>query len=167
MSGLAVNASISEEPALLCFGNAWEESPMELDSWRLVSSIPRDWSNSGFPAAFLFERTQIVFWTFFHSWRNEEPYHLPPPIRCRRSIPLRNIKTADRQYLQASCDWADRMRRVQLLLPLTCQVKPDVSFAFCIFWRSILALHDFGSHIVAFEKNAVVLRGGCRYACSC
>ena len=51
---------------------------MELDSWRLVSSIPRDWSNSGFPAAFLFERTQIVFWTFFHSWRNEEPYHLPP-----------------------------------------------------------------------------------------
>ena len=79
MSGLAVNASISEEPALLCFGNAWEESPMELDSWRLVSSIPRDWSNSGFPAAFLFERTQIVFWTFFHSWRNEEPYHLPPP----------------------------------------------------------------------------------------
>ena len=78
MSGLAVNASISEEPALLCFGNAWEESPMELDSWRLVSSIPRDWSNSGFPAAFLFERTQIVFWTFFHSWRNEEPYHLPP-----------------------------------------------------------------------------------------
>ena len=34
------------------------------------------------------------------------------------------------------------MRRVQLLLPLTCQVKPDVSFAFCIFWRSILALHD-------------------------
>ena len=78
MSGLAVNASISEEPALLCFGNAWEESPMELDSWRLVSSIPRDWSNSGFPAAFLFERTQIVFWTFFHSWRNEEPYDLPP-----------------------------------------------------------------------------------------
>ena len=51
---------------------------MELDSWRLVSSIPRDWSNSGFPAAFLFERTQIVFWTFFHSWRNEEAYHLPP-----------------------------------------------------------------------------------------
>jgi len=78
VSGLAVNASISEEPALLCFGNAWEESPMELDSWRLVSSIPRDWSNSGFPAAFLFERTQIVFWTFFHSWRNEEAYHLPP-----------------------------------------------------------------------------------------
>ena len=82
MSGLAVNASISEEPALLCFGNAWEESPMELDSWRLVSSIPRDWSNSGFPAAFLFERTQIVFWTFFHSWRNEEAYHLPPPGSC-------------------------------------------------------------------------------------
>ena len=27
-------------------------------------------------------------------------------------------------------------------LPLTCQVKPDVSFAFCIFWRSILALHE-------------------------
>ena len=80
MSGLAVNASISEEPALLCFCNAWEESPMELDSWRLVSSIPRDWSNSGFPAAFLFERTQIVFWTFFHSWRNEEPYHLPPVL---------------------------------------------------------------------------------------
>ena len=80
MSGLAVNASISEEPALLCFGNAWEESPMELDSSRLVSSIPRDWSNSGFPAAFLFERTQIVFWTFFHSWRNEEPYHLPPAV---------------------------------------------------------------------------------------
>ena len=55
---------------------------MELDSWRLVSSIPRDWSNSGFPAAFLFERTQIVFWTFFHSWRNEEAYHLPPVQRA-------------------------------------------------------------------------------------
>ena len=61
---------------------------MELDSWRLVSSIPRDWSNSGFPAAFLFERTQIVFWTFFHSWRNEEPYHLPPVEPLRRTYPL-------------------------------------------------------------------------------
>ena len=91
MSGLAVNASISEEPALLCFGNAWEESPMELDSWRLVSSIPRDWSNSGFPAAFLFERTQIVFWTFFHSWRNEEPYHLPPPKGQRAQEMRREI----------------------------------------------------------------------------
>ena len=89
MSGLAVNASISEEPALLCFGNAWEESPMELDSWRLVSSIPRDWSNSGFPAAFLFERTQIVFWTFFHSWRNEEAYHLPPvPVAAEDQVPI-------------------------------------------------------------------------------
>ena len=59
---------------------------MELDSWRLVTSIPRDWSNSGFPAAFLFERTQIVFWTFFHSWRNEEAYHLPPPRRRLRAL---------------------------------------------------------------------------------
>ena len=43
------------------------------------------------------------------------------------------------------------MRRVQLLLPLTCQVKPDVSFAFCIFWRSILALRE------AYENGEVAL----------
>ena len=46
------------------------------------------------------------------------------------------------------------MRRVQLLLPLTCQVKPDVSFAFCIFWRSILALHDFARSKMQNAENA-------------
>ena len=58
------------------------------------------------------------------------------------------------------------MRRVQLLLPLTCQVKPDVSFAFCIFWRSILALHDlfifFGraNHVPGVRVSSLVLPRG-------
>ena len=49
------------------------------------------------------------------------------------------FKTADTQNLQDSCDWADRMRRVQLLLPLTYQVKHDVSFV------SVCILHFFGA----------------------